>query len=434
MPDWKRLEKLNGGDRISYTDPWLDTKNEVWFYAESFQLRVWSEGVLHKHEKKADAVTAPTTERFTLYKQRDTLFVDVELRGDQAVLRRGVLNGHFISTRIAPSEVEPLLSRYRALGFRDGFPWNATKTLATRREYVKGDTAGWSVEVHGNVLTEEVHEKSPAPSRDAAIALAEKRIRAREKAGFRLYRLELVTSEHPNPEPRPAKGAPTRKLPPKKGPVAKPRDAYEAVDAAIAMLKDLHERIPTAHFVTECLDPKADRARVASVESHASFFLRMHKARVGRWAKAKPRRPKKNESSWDYFANEYGSITWILDGAADEGLEMFYCGNVTGGGWSCLEIDSNSDYSLDEQVEATGNEELENLFVFHGGWHQDRSWAFDQRVSSPTGEHAVIPFSDNLQKLPKRVKPERIVPFGLWLYKRVAALTKVAEKNLRELI
>ena len=62
-----------------------------------------------------------------------------------------------------------------------------------------------------------------------------------------------------------------------------------------------------------------------------------------------------------------------------------------------------------------------------------RSWAFDRRVNSPTGEYAVIPFSDSLEKLPRPVKPERIVPFGLWLYKRVAALTKVAEKNLREL-
>ncbi len=433
MADWKRLEKLNGGDRISYSDPRLDTKNEVWFYAQSYEPRVWSDGVLYKHDKKADEVIAPITGRFTLYKQREALFVDVELRGDQAVVRRGVLNGHFLSTRFAPAEVESLLARYRALGFRDGFPWNATKTLATRRDYVKADVAGWTVVVDGNVFHDEGKESS-APSREAAIALAEKRIRAKEKAGFRLYRIELIKSDHPNPEPRPAKGAPARKLPPKRAPVARPKNAYEAVDAAIAMLKDLHERIPTGHFVTECLDLKKDRARVASVESSAAFFLRMHKARVGRWAKAKPRKPKKHESSWDYFANTYGSITWILEGAADEGLAMFYCGNVTGGGWSCLEIDSDSDYSLDDQVEVTGNEELENLFVFHGGWHHDRSWAFDQRVASPTGEYAIIPFDDTLEKLPREAKPERIVPFGLWLYKRVAALTKVAEKNLRELL
>jgi hypothetical protein len=48
---------------------------------------------------------------------------------------------------------------------------------------------------------------------------------------------------------------------------------------------------------------------------------------------------------------------------------------------------------MDDQVAATGNEELADLFVFHGGWHQDRSWAFDHRVSSPGGEYAVIPGS-----------------------------------------
>ncbi|MCY1017093.1 hypothetical protein [Pyxidicoccus sp. MSG2] len=433
MTHWKQIQKLNGGEPIYNSEPKFDMKDEVWFLVGTRELRVSSAGVLHKFDKKAHEAKGPITGRFTLYRLREKLFVDVEVRGEQAVVRRGILNGADVSTRIAPSEVEPLLARYRAFGFKDGFPWNATKTLATRREYHRQKPfAAWTVEVHGNVLVDSARD-TPAPSHEAAIALAEKRIRAKEKAGFRLYLIELMTSDHPNPEPKPPKGAPARNPLPKRAPVPKPKDAYEAVDAAVAMLEDLHERIPTAHFVTECLDLEADRKRVASVEEHAAFFLRMHKARVGRWAKAKPRKPKKNESSWDYFANVYGSITWILDGAADAGLEMFYCGNVTGGGWSCLEIDSDSDYSMDDQVEATGNEELENLFVFHGGWHQDRSWAFDQRVSSPGGEYAVIPFGDNLQDLPRPVKPERIVPFGLWLYKRVVALTRIAETNLREL-
>ncbi|RKH56218.1 hypothetical protein D7V93_20690 [Corallococcus llansteffanensis] len=159
----------------------------------------------------------------------------------------------------------------------------------------------------------------------------------------------------------------------------------------------------------------------------------MHKDRVGLWAKAKPRAPKKRESSWAYFARVYGSITWILDGQADKDLPMFYCGNVTGGGWSCLEIDSNSDYPIDDLVELTGNADFEDLFVFHGGWHHDRSFAFDPREVSATGEQAIIPFDDNITRLPRRMKPERIVPFGHWLYKRVVSLTKVAERNLREL-
>lgn len=254
MPNWKRLEKLNGGKPILYVEPRLDAKNEVWFHAASNELRVWSDGVLLQDAAKATKRPASVSARFTLYKLLDQLFVDVEIRGDQALLRRGVLNGANIVTLVAPSEVE----------------------------------------------------------------------------------------------------------------------------------------------------------------------------------KAKPSAPKKRESSWNYFARVYGSITWVLAGEADEGLSMFYCGNVTGGGWSCLEIDSAGTYEIDELVEATGIEELENLFVFHGGWHDGRSFAFDWRESSPSGEYAIIPFDENIQELPKPTKPARIEPFGQWLYKRVSALTRIAERNLRE--
>ncbi|WP_227028000.1 hypothetical protein [Corallococcus soli] len=433
MADWKRLEKLNAGERILYSDPFLDTKREVWFFAAEYKFRVWSDGVLHKAQETPLTVSGPVTERFTLYKLMDQLFVDVEVRKDAAVVRRGVLNGADLSTRIEPSEVEPLLARYRALGFRDGTPWNATKTQVTRREYRKGPSSQWTVEVDGDTVVEGARKTLPTSSREAAIALAEKRIRAKEKAGFALHLIELTSATRPNPVPRPAKGAPRRPPLPKAPPLAKPKDAYAAVDAAIGILKDLHTRIPVAHFVTECLEPKTARARVTPVENASTFFLRLHKNRVGRWAKAKPRAPKKGESSWAYFARVYGSITWILHGRADEGLSMFYCGNVTGGGWSCLEIDSDSDYPIEDLVENTGNEELEDLFVFHGGAHHGRAFAFDPREVSSAGEQAIIPFDDNLTRLPRRVKPERIVPFGDWLYKRVVALTKVAERNLREL-
>ncbi|WP_244237906.1 hypothetical protein [Corallococcus terminator] len=433
MANWKRLEKLNGGEKIYYVEPPLDTKREVWFFAADNRFRVWRDGQLHKGEAKRPQVEGPVTERFTLYKLLEQLFVDVEIRKDAAVVRRGMLNGADLSTRIDPSEVALLLAHYRELGFRDGFAWNATKTRVTRREYRKGVSTRWTVEVDGSTVIEDGRKEFPTASREAAIAHAEKRIRAREKAGFALHLIELWNAKNPNPEPRPPKGVSASKPLPKRPALVKPKDAWTAVDAAIDLLKDLHTRLPKAHFVTECLEPKADRARITSVENAASFFLRMHKARVGRWAKAKPRAPKKGESSWAYFRRVYGSITWILDGQADPGLSMFYCGNVTGGGWSCLEIDSDSDYPLDDLVELTGNEELADLVVFHGGWHHDLSFAFDPREVSPTGEQAIIPFGDNLTRLPRRVKPERIVPFGDWLYRRVVALTKVAERNLREL-
>ncbi|WP_158501801.1 hypothetical protein [Vitiosangium sp. GDMCC 1.1324] len=50
----------------------------------------------------------------------------------------------------------------------------------------------------------------------------------------------------------------------------------------------------------------------------------------------------------------------------DGDLPMFLCGNVTG--WSCLEIGDDI-YAVDELVEASGNSDLEDLIVFHGGAH-----------------------------------------------------------------
>ncbi|MBN8467685.1 hypothetical protein JYJ95_14285 [Corallococcus exiguus] len=145
----------------------------------------------------------------------------------------------------------------------------------------------------------------------------------------------------------------------------------------------------------------------------------MHKARIGRWRTAKPGKPKKRESSWDYFLRVYGSITWIVGGGADQDLPMFLCGNVTGGGWSCLEV-------------ADDLYERDDLVVFHGGWHTSRSFAFDPRVGSPTGELAIIPFDEGMEKLPRPMKRERVQPFGLWLHKRVVQLVRIAERNLHE--
>ncbi|WP_158616128.1 MULTISPECIES: hypothetical protein [Corallococcus] len=85
-------------------------------------------------------------------------------------------------------------------------------------------------------------------------------------------------------------------------------------------------------------------------------------------------------------------------------------------------------------VEATGNADLEALFVFHGGWHTFKSFAFDSRVVSTTGERAIIPFDESMQKPPRPMKRERVQPFGLWLHKRASQLVRTAEGKLRELL
>ncbi|WP_158501800.1 hypothetical protein [Vitiosangium sp. GDMCC 1.1324] len=51
---------------------------------------------------------------------------------------------------------------------------------------------------------------------------------------------------------------------------------------------------------------------------------------------------------------------------------------------------------------------------------------------SATGELAIIPFDESMDKLPRPMKRERVQPFGTWLHKRVSQLVRTAEANLRE--
>lgn len=402
MANWKRLEKLNGGEPIEPRTPRLDTKDEVWFYSAGHEFRVWSAGVLHKKSENVTTLPAPLSGRFTLYKLIEELFIDVEIRGDQAILRRGIPYGGLVSTVIASSEVEPLLVRYRRLGFRDGTPWNATSQRITLRVYHKGEQQKWEVHIDGDTVRENWREELLVASREAAIAHVEKRIRAKEQEGFQMTQLNVLRVTTSNPEPKPGEGELPRPVIPKQTVIAKPTNAYEAVDAAVAILRELHQRIPRGHFLAEYIDLETEHERITDIEEYEDIFLRLHKRRIGRWRTVKPSDPKTGESSWDYFARVYGSITWIIASEADDGLQMFYCGDVAeGGGRSCLEIDSDGLCDMDALAKENNSTEIKELFVFHGGGHHTDSFAFDQRVSSPTGE-------------------------------RVSTLAKTVERNLRE--
>ena len=417
MASWARLQKLNGGKKIWYVAPPLDEKSEVWFYAPDNELRVHSRGKLAITERVI--AREPVTARHTLYKVAEQLFVDVEVRGARAVLRRGLLNGAHVVTAIAPGDVDGWLVHYRGLGFRDCSPWHATKTRVTRREY-RARAKKWWIEVDGNAVDVDGKEAMQR-SRDAAIAHAEARIREREKSGFALTLIELMKAAHDNPAPT----APARVA--KRPAFAKPKDAYAAVDGAIAMLADLHARFAKHHFVAELVDPKAERARILELEG--DYFLRIHKRRIGAWRGVKPGKPVRGESSWSYFQRVYGSITWCLSSEADQDLSMFYCGNVSGGGWSCLEV-ADDLYDTAELAKIMKVPDLAKLHVFHGGWHTGHGFAFDERVATKTNEHLIVPFDEGE---PALAKSANVVPFGMWLWKRVDKLTRIAERNLREL-
>ncbi|MEY4561403.1 MAG: hypothetical protein RLZZ618_680 [Pseudomonadota bacterium] len=259
---WDRLTALNGGDKITYTDPRLDTPSEVWFFSQNFELRIWHDGVLDRDVPDARTLAGKVQHRVTFYNQLKELFVDVEQRGDRLLVRRGVLNGPWMALQLPASELDELRARYRDLGFKEVTPWNASKNKVTRREYrlaSGGNIKAWVVEVDGTTAVIDRKERT-APTREAAVALAEKHIAAKEAKGFSLHLIELMKASHGNPLPT-LKGA--AKVAPKLlPPIAKPETPIEAVDAAVALLKSMHERMPQTMFVAECLTKADKKSRV----------------------------------------------------------------------------------------------------------------------------------------------------------------------------
>jgi len=130
----------------------LESADETWAYDEKSQLQITSAGKVIKG-KRTHGIVEPVELRHTLYNVTDALYVDVELRGAQAALRRGVLNGHDLVTVIPSAEIPTVLARYRKLGFRDATPWHATKSRVTLRDYRKGSEQ-WTIHVDGTYAIE----------------------------------------------------------------------------------------------------------------------------------------------------------------------------------------------------------------------------------------------------------------------------------------
>ena len=102
--NWERIRRLNGGEPIWFIEPLINTRDEVWFFAPGPELRIHSAGVLYRPRAGAKPPAGAVTERHTLYRLADDLYVDVEVRGDRLVLRRGVLNGGSVATERPASE------------------------------------------------------------------------------------------------------------------------------------------------------------------------------------------------------------------------------------------------------------------------------------------------------------------------------------------
>src|SRR5262249_3283070 len=144
-------------------------------------------------------------------------------------------------------------------------------------------------------------------------------------------------------------------------------DPYAAVDEAVERIRRLVREQPRGHFLVEELDPAARSCDAERLREHGygDFFLDMHRHRLGRGA-ALPDAPRAG-SSLAYFFARYGSLTRIVDGTISDGLPTFYCGNVSGGGWSCLELE-DIDYDTSGADGCYPGRGYARGRVFHGGW------------------------------------------------------------------
>lgn len=397
----------------------VDTPGEVWARQVEgyvYVLRVAREG---RVVDPADASALPRSrakERHVFWRLADRMVLEREVHDEGVVVRRAHLNGP-VHTSLEPADAATPRGELLP-GFRAVSPWEIQPFGRFHRQYVRRENGNiaevWVVSTKGvEVATSggvgkpwyEDPKVETCASPESAVARAEELIAERLRAGFELYLIELLDAIRHHPTP----------------PLEKTPDPCRAVDAAVERVRALRRRYPRGHFLVEELDPVRD-ADTLSAFGYGKSFVEMHAGKFDRW-NAIPEAIREG-SSFEYFLTRYGSLTWIVSGAIDRGLPMFYCGNVTGGGWCCLEVgDIDVDLSvLDEGYPGLGYGEAR---AFHGGWGQT-GYLFDRRVASMTGEHPIYPFSldgpmdDLMPETP--IDPEGIEPFGHWLEREVHAI------------
>ncbi len=418
-PDWKRLEAVCGG-RVYYVDPPLAHPDETWFYPTAGKLAVLR-GEALLVETKPSLHDRLVSKRRTLYDVLRQLYVDIERRGDQLLVRRGVLNGVFHLGHEAPERLDDLVAHYRERGFAEGSPWGfglfgmASRQLRLEREVACIGVVGCELRTSGGAAWYENLRVESLATPAAAEARAEQLLAEREAAGFVLRNFELlgpIAVEVPND-------------------LVPSNSAIDAVDRAIERLRALTREFPKGHFLVEELDPIVEAKRLEAM-GYEQFFIDMHEARFGRW-RLLPAVARAG-SSYAYFLARYGTLTWIVDGALDHGLPTFYCGNVSGGGWSALELGEDLG-EADLLADETPDHGYEDGLVFHGGWGRT-GYFFDRRQANAEGEWAIYPIClDGPQDTDPPADdalpdPATIEPFGIWLEREVFELVETIRPRL----
>lgn len=391
----------------------VETPREVWGRRVDkyvYVLEVWRDGT-HLDRVASEALpTSPVRARHMAWAISLGMAIEREVHDDVVVVRRLHLNGP-VHTSLEPAgasfELPP--------GFREVSPWAIPPFGRFHRQFVRWidgkpdgmrtiSIAGSEVRVSGGVGKpwdhDPKHEQCASP--EAAIVRHEEIAAELVRDGYTLRLIEILdgTRRHPTP------------------PLVRTEDPYDAVDAAMARIRALRAQYPHGHFCVEEIDPVRDKA-ILDDHGYGAFFREMHEEGFGRWA-AIPEAPCTG-SSFEYFLARYQSVTWIIANAISTGLPMFYCGNVSGGGWCCLDVGDLA-VDLEDTAASHPGRGYETARVFHGGWGRT-GYLFDRRVATPTGEHPIYeicldgPIDELMPEQP--VEPDTIEAFGHWLEREV---------------
>ena len=423
---WEQLDALFGTP-VARIDPLIDRDDEVWARVLdrfAYRLVVWRDGAVI--EQHSDPFGSPVRARRVMYDVSRQLVIEREIHDEGVIVRRAQLGGtlHEALEPAGARDLERDLERDRQLGFREASAWEIQPFGRVHRQYMRGREV-WVVSVDGETVCEsggkrwsDDRRREPCADPAAAIALAEQRIVERIRMGFRLRMIELLDARRRH-EPPPLVSSP---------------DPYTAVDAAVERIRRLAREHPRGHFLVEELDPEARPADAERLREHGyeQLFLDLHRGRFGRWAELPD--IQRTGSSLDYFFARYGSLTWIIASAISDGLPMFHCGNVRGGGWCCLEIADLPHDTAGTAITYPGRG-YEQARVFHGGWGRS-GYALDTRVASATSEHPIYPYSDDVpieerDQLPAQpIPPGDIEPFGFWFERHVHGLVSEIQRRL----
>lgn len=410
---WTQIEQALGDEKAGYT--YLDTPEECWFAVQDRGLRGWSRGELLL-EVAEEPGSAPVA-RHVFHHLDEECFVELTEYPEGARRVCAVDNGALFQTELDPAAIPELCAHYERLGFRRVNPWNLAEDTILWREYRVPTDRKQKVVVSVDGTTCHAEESRECATREEAEALAEAQVVALHARGFRLRLMEQWEASESNPPVASAPPAPELRAYPE------PSSAREAVDQAVARLTELHRALPKAHFVLEALSLPDEQGRLA--ELGHEHFTTWYPDMLGRWLASADADVEGATSSYDYFRRRYGSLTWIVRSGSPRELSTFYCGNVSGGGLSPLQI-RDQDYGyLEELADAHDEPAYLKLNVFHGGWHDGLSYAFDTRFTSPEGEHPIVDFDECEAPSMLSEAPAEIQPFGFWLLERVKELSAV---------